>query len=274
MSVTPIPSSELQTFIHPTAFVEPSATIAEGAKIGAFCYVGHNVSIGKGTELKAHAVIEENTSIGEYCQIHSYSVIGGAPQSVHYNGEPTTVRIGNHNIIREFVTINRGTAQDRGETVVGDHCFIMATCHIAHDCVVGNYVRFANGVTIGGHVQIDDYAILSGLSAAHQFVRIGKYAMLGAGVYIKHDIIPYGIVSRPEDHISGINIIGLKRNGFTDKEILHIRKAYNALFDKSEKLFAERIEDVKNNFGSDEVIKLILSFIEDDRKRPISQPND
>lgn len=260
------------TNIHPSAVIHSSAQIAEGVDVGPYCVIGENVVIGEGTTLKAHVVIESHTIIGKHCVIHPYAVIGNAPQSTSYKGEPTKTRVGDHTVIREHVTINRGTAQFRGETVVGNHCFIMTSAHIAHDCIVGDYVQFANNATIGGHVEVGDYAILGGLCAVHQFVRIGSHAMIGGMCGVKYDVIPYGFLSEEDTKLSGLNLIGLKRRGFSSKDVQLLRKAYNELFENQERPFSERLASVKATYTGTPVVDQLLAFIDVDAERAICMP--
>ncbi len=260
--------------IHPTAIISSSATLGEGVKVGPYCYVGDNVHIGAHTLLKAHVVVEANTVIGENCMIHPYAVIGNDPQSVNYKGEPTKTCIGHHTIIREYVTINRGTIQGRGKTCVGNHCYLMTSSHIAHDSCVGDYVQFANCATIGGHVVVGDYAILGGLSAVHQFVRIGSYAMISGMAGVKYDVIPYGLVSAKDTKLSGLNLIGLKRRGFSSEDIQCIRRVYTELFERREKPFIERLNDVKKFYKDSKAVDQLLAFIEENAERSLCFPSE
>lgn len=259
------------TEIHPTAVVHTTASLGENVKIGPYTIIGENVSIGEGTVIASHAVIDSYTTIGSHCQIFSHTVIGGAPQSIHYKGEPTKTRIGDHTIIREHATINRGTVQGRGETVVGSHCYLMTACHVAHDCIIGDHVQFANNATVGGHVEVGDYAILGGLCAVHQFVRIGHHAMIGGMAGVKHDVIPYGMVSEDDTKLGGLNLIGLKRRGFSSEDIQALRKAYTLLFEAKDKPFSERLADIKNDFGHSAGVAAMIQFIENHGERPLCQ---
>lgn len=267
-STTPCSTTAL---IHAAAIIDPSALIEKGVTIGPYCVIGADVRIGEGTTLHSHVVIEPHTTLGEHCRVHSYAVLGDAPQSVHYKGEPTKTRIGDHTTIREHVTINRGTVQGRGETVVGKHCYLMTACHIAHDSIVGDYVQFANNATIGGHVVVGDYAILGGLCAVHQFVRIGHHAMISGMAGVKHNVIPYGMVSEDDTKLSGLNLVGLKRRGFSSDEIQTLRKAYTLLFEGKDKPFSERLMEIKQDFGDSPVVSGMISFIESNADRPLCQ---
>ncbi len=269
--MTSHPLQQASMDIHPTAVIHSSASLGENVKIGPYCYIAENVSIGEATVIASHVVIESNTTIGSHCQIFSQAVIGGAPQSLHYKGEPTATRIGNHTVIREHATINRGTIQGRSETVVGNHCYLMTACHVAHDCIIGDFVQFANNATVGGHVEVGDYAILGGLCAVHQFVRIGHHAMIGGMAGVKHDVIPYGMVSEDDTKLSGLNLIGLKRRGFSTEDIQALRKAYTLLFEAKDKPFSERLADIKNDFGHSVGVAAMIQFIENHGERPLCQ---
>uniref|UniRef100_A0A831U0R1 Acyl-[acyl-carrier-protein]--UDP-N-acetylglucosamine O-acyltransferase n=1 Tax=Geobacter metallireducens TaxID=28232 RepID=A0A831U0R1_GEOME len=216
--------------IHPTAIVHPGAQVAEGVEIGPYAIIGEHVTVGRGTRIGAHSVIDGWTSIGEECRIFHMASVGGVPQDLKYKGEETWLRIGNRNIIREFTTLQPGTVTGIGETVIGDHNLFMAYCHVAHDCVVGNRVIMANGSTLAGHVVVEDFAILGGLSAVHQFVRIGESAMLSGGAMVVQDVLPYTIASGNRATSAGLNTVGLRRRGFSPEVISGIKKAYRLIF--------------------------------------------
>lgn len=216
--------------IHPTAIVHPAAQVAEGVEIGPYAIVGEHVSVGRGTRIGAHSVIDGWTSIGEECQVFHMASVGGIPQDLKYKGEETWLRIGNRNIIREFTTLQPGTVTGIGETVIGDNNLFMAYCHVAHDCIVGNRVIMANGSTLAGHVVVEDFAILGGLSAVHQFVRVGESAMLSGGAMVVQDVLPYTIASGNRATSAGLNTVGLKRRGFSPEAITGIKKAYRLIF--------------------------------------------
>lgn len=258
--------------IHPTAVVHSTAVVHPSCVIGPYCVVESHVILHENVRLKAHVFIGDHTEIGEGCEIHPYAVIGNDPQSVAYRGEPTKTIIGKKTIIREYVTINRGTVSGGGETRVGDGCFIMTSAHIAHDSRVGNYVQFANCATIGGHVEVGDYAILGGLCAVHQFVRIGSYAMIGGMAGVKHDVIPYGLVSADDTKLSGLNLIGLKKRGFATKDIQELRRVYNELFEKNDMPFAERLKRVQEQPVASDAVAFLLQFIQNEGDRTLCFP--
>jgi UDP-N-acetylglucosamine acyltransferase len=216
--------------VHPTAIVHPQAKIATGVKIGPYSVVGENVGIGHGTVIDSHVVIEGWTEIGEKCHLFPFVSVGAAPQHTRYAGEPTKVRIGNENVIREFVTIHRGTVGGRGETVLGQGNFIMAYSHIAHDCQVGNRVTMANSSTLGGHIEVEDFAIVGGLVAVHQFVRIGCYAIVGGASGVPQDIPPYTVAAGNRARLFGLNYVGLRRHKFPGSTIAALKQAYRILF--------------------------------------------
>jgi UDP-N-acetylglucosamine acyltransferase len=216
--------------IHPTALVDPAARLAADVRIGAWSIVGPSVAIGAGTTVAEHVVIRGRTQIGARNRIFQFNSIGEEPQDKKYGGEPTALVIGDGNTIREFCTLNTGTAQDRGVTTVGDNNWIMAYVHIAHDCDVGSDTVLANGVTLAGHVSIGNHAILGGFTAVHQFCRIGAHCMLGGGSIVLQDVPPYVIANGNSAQPHGVNTEGLKRRGFSAEAIAAIRRAYKTLY--------------------------------------------
>jgi UDP-N-acetylglucosamine acyltransferase len=216
--------------IHPTAIVHPQAKIGPGVKIGAYSLVGENVQIGKDTVLGPHVVVEGWTQIGERCHLFPFVSVGAAPQAVRYRGEPTLLTIGHDNVIREFVTINRGTAEGGGETKVGSGNLIMAYSHIAHDCQIGNRVILANSSTLAGHILVEDFAIVGGLVAIHQFVRVGCYAIIGGASAVPQDVPPYMVAAGNRARLFGLNNIGLKRHNFSESTMAALKQTYRILF--------------------------------------------
>lgn len=251
--------------IDPTARVAPGAVIADGVEIGAYATIESNVTIGPGTKVGPYCMIQGPTAIGAGCDITGYASIGTPPQDHSYKGEDTRLVIGDHNTIREFVTINRGTTKDKGVTTIGDHNLIMAYCHVAHDCVVGNHVVMGNLATLAGHVEIHDYAIVGGLSAVHQFTRIGERCIIGGGSMVSLDIIPYAKASGDRAKLFGVNTIGLKRGGFSTEQIRTIEKAYRILL-KQGLLLKEAVCVIEQEFPDDKVILPILSFLKTSRR--------
>ena len=216
--------------IHPSADVRPKADIDSSVEIGPYAIIRENVTIGAGTVIGPHAVIEPFVTIGPNCQIFQFAAIGAIPQSLKFKGEKTYVKIGRETIVREFATIHRGTGFGGGITEVGEKCFIMAYAHIAHDCRLGREVVLANNATLGGHITIGDHATLGGLVAIHQFVHVGDYAFIGGLSGVPKDVPPYVIAAGPRIKLHGLNIVGLKRHGFSDNAISLLKKTYRLIF--------------------------------------------
>jgi UDP-N-acetylglucosamine acyltransferase len=216
--------------IHPTAIVSAKAKIAKEVAIGPFSVIGDHVIIGEGTQIMPHVVIDPYVEIGANCRIFQYAAIGAAPQALKFNNEETWVKIGSGCIIREFVTIHRGTAEGGGLTQVGDGCLLMAYTHVAHDCKVGRSVVMSNNATLAGHIHIGDHASIGGLVAIHQFVRVGEYAFVGGKSAVVKDIPPYVLAAGDRATLHGLNQIGLKRHGFSDATISQLKKAYRIIF--------------------------------------------
>ncbi len=249
--------------IHATAIVHPDAVIAEGVEIGPYAVIGAHVRIGKGTKVGPHTVIDGWTEIGEENTIFHMASVGAVPQDLKYRGERTWLRIGNGNTIREFASLHLGTVTGDGETTVGDDNLIMAYSHVAHDCHIGNGVVMANAATLAGHVVIEDYAILGGLCAILQFTRVGAHVMIGGATSVTMDIPPYTIVTgdRREARLRGLNLIGLKRRGFSDETISGLKKAYKILSLSGLKL-AEAVERIKSDVPTSPEVERFVSFIE------------
>ncbi|MEF3167905.1 MAG: acyl-ACP--UDP-N-acetylglucosamine O-acyltransferase [Deltaproteobacteria bacterium] len=216
--------------IHETAIVSPSAALEKGVGIGPFSVIGPHVTIGKNAKIGPHVVIEGNTRIGDGVTVAQFASIGAPPQDLKYGGEPTRVEIGHRTVIREFVTVHRGTEKGGGITKVGSDCLIMAYCHIAHDCRVGDHVIMANGATLGGHVQVGDHVVIGGLSAVHQYCRIGPYAFLGGMSGVNKDIPPFTKYWGNRGKLYGLNLVGLRRNQFSREAIDALSKAYKEIF--------------------------------------------
>ena len=259
--------------IHPMAVVDPLAELGEGLCIGPFCVVGPEVVLGAGVRLHSHVVVDGRTKIGEGSEIFPFASIGTAPQDLKYAGEPSQLIIGARNRIREYVTMNPGTEGGGMVTRIGDDCLFMMSSHVAHDCQVGDQVIMANNATLGGHVTVGSHAILGGLSAVHQFVRIGTHAIIGGMSGVEHDVIPYGSVKGDRASLAGLNIIGMRRRGFTRDQIDTLRHVYKTLF--AEKgTFQERIDAVVKSESDEKAVKEIVDFIRKDSSRAICQPRD
>ncbi len=216
--------------IHPTAIIDPKAEIGEGVEIGPYVVVEKGVSIGEGTRIRPHVFIGEGTQIGKNCQIFQFSSIGEAPQAFAYKGEKTLLIIGDNNVIREYVTLNRATVAGGGKTVIGNNNYIMAYSHVAHDCHIGNQVIMANGATLAGHITIEDYATVGGHSAVHQFCRIGTHAFISGLTGVSQDIPPYMLAAGDRAKLYGLNSVGLKRHRFSVEAIKGLKKAYRIIF--------------------------------------------
>ena len=218
------------SLIHPTAIIDPKAELDSSVKVGAYTIIGPNVQIGAGSEIGPHAVIEGHTTIGENNRIFQFASLGAIPQDKKYRGEPTRLIIGNGNTIREFTTFNLGTVTGIGETRIGDDNWIMAYCHLAHDCVIGSHTIFANNASLAGHVTIGDYVILGGYTVVFQFCQIGNYAMTAFAAGVHKDVPPYFMAAGYRAEPAGINSEGMRRNGFTPEQITNVKNAYKALY--------------------------------------------
>lgn len=257
--------------IHPTAVVADGAIVDPSAEIGPYCVIGAQVTIGPRVKLHSHVAVAGITSIGADTQVFPFASLGHPPQDLKYRGEASRLEIGERNQIREHVTMNPGTEGGGMLTKVGNDCLFMMASHVAHDCVIGDNVILVNNATLGGHVTIGDYAIMGGLSAAHQFVRIGRHAMIGGMTGVETDIIPYATVTGNRAHLSGLNLVGLKRRGY-DRDAIHgLRNAYRLLF-APEGTMAERLEEVGEQFKGQELVMEIVDFIRADSSRSICQP--
>lgn len=232
--------------IHPQALVDAGAELAPDVEVGPFSIIGPGVQIDSGTVIGPHVVIRGPTTIGKHNRIFQFASVGEDPQDKKYRGEPTQLEIGHRNVIREFVTLHRGTAQDRGVTSIGHDNLLMAYTHVAHDCIVGNGCIMANAASLAGHVHLSDYAILGGFSLVHQFCKIGKYSFAAMGSVISRDIPPYVMVGGSPTEPHGINGVGLERRGFSSDSIREIRRAYKIIY--------------KNNYKLDEAIALLTDM--------------
>ncbi len=251
--------------IHPTAIVHPRASIGSGVKVGAYSLIGENVRIGNGTVIESHVVVEGWSEIGERCHLFPFVSIGAPPQHLRYRGEPTRVVIGNDNMIREFVTINRATAEGGGETVLGQGNFIMAYSHIAHDCRVGNQVIMANASTLAGHIEVEDFAIVGGLVAIHQFVRVGCYAIIGGTSAVPKDVPPYMCASGNRAQLFGLNAVGLRRHHFPETTISALKQAYRIIF-RSHITLTKAIEKVPAEVPDLPEIRHLLDFLKSSKR--------
>jgi UDP-N-acetylglucosamine acyltransferase len=259
--------------IHATALVDPGAKLGPNVEVGPFSIVGPHVELGEGVMVHSHAVIAGRTTLGAGCKVFPFVSLGESPQDIKYKDEPTGLSIGPNTLIREHVTIHRGTKNGHMMTRVGANCFIMIGAHVAHDCEIGESVTLVNGVTLGGHVAVGEGAIIGGLSAVHQFVRIGAYSFVGGMSGVAADLIPYGMAIGNRANLNGLNIVGLKRKGSPREQIHELRQAYRMLF-ASEGTLKERLEDVEHMFSKNPLVKQIIDFIKSNSDRSFCVPNN
>ena len=256
--------------IHPSAVIEEGAQIADGCTIGPFCHIGPEVVREKGVTLKSHVVVTGDTVIGEDTLIHSFAVIGEIPQDKKFDGEKTKLVVGKRNRIREHVTMNAGTAGGGGVTKIGDDGLFMAGCHVAHDCIIGNNVILVNNSAVAGHCIIEDDVIVGGLCGVHQFVRIGRGAIIGAVTMVTNDVIPYGLVQAQRGKLDGLNLVGLKRRGVSRSDITALRAAFQMLA-QGEGAFQERAKRLSDETTS-EYVKEINDFVLGETDRQFLTP--
>lgn len=259
--------------IHPSALVDPKAELGEDVEIGPFCIVGPTVKIGARTRLVANVFVEQWTTIGEDNIIYPFATIGTPPQDVSYKGEETHVEIGDRNVIREHVSMQRGTVRGRSKTTIGSNGYFMAQTHVAHDSIVADNVIMAQGATLGGHVRVAEHVILGGLAAVHQYCRIGRHAFIGGLSAVVADVIPYGSAFGVHAHLAGLNVIGMKRRNFSREMIHDLRAAYRLLF-AEEGTFQERLEDAAEIYAERPEVMEILDFIRAEGSRPLCMPRD
>lgn len=257
--------------IDPLASVDPGATLGEGVQIGPYCIVGPNVTLGPRVRLISHVSVTGRVQIGEDCVVYPFAALGHPPQDFKYSGEDTRLVIGARNVIREQVTMHPGTAVGRGETRIGDDGYYMVGAHVAHDCVVGNRVVLANNATLGGYVTVGDHVIFGGLSAVHQYGRIGRHAFVGGLAAVVTDVIPFGMAHGNHAHLTGLNLVGLKRRGFTRETIRDLRAAYRMMF-AAEGTFQERLADVAALFPDTPEVQEVVAFIQADANRALCMP--
>ena len=255
--------------IHSTAIIDSKAKISENVHIGPYCVIGPNVEINENTEIQSHVNISGHTKIGKGNKIYPFVSIND-PQDLKYNGEPTNLVIGDNNKIREYVTINPGTVGGGGKTIIGNNCLFMVSSHVAHDCQLGNNIIIANNVAIAGHAIIDDHVIIGGNSAVQQFTRIGKMAMIGGMTGVLHDVIPYGLSTGNRNSLQGLNLIGLRRSKFENKDILGLSEAYKEIF--ATKNLTENLGKLNGSFKDNPLVKDVIEFITKDKKRSICTP--
>lgn len=257
--------------VHATAVVDSKATIADTTRIGPYCVVGPHAVVSENVDLRSHVVVDGHTTVGKGTVVHPFASLGLPPQHANFKGEPSRLIIGEDNTIREHVTMHPGTENGRMETIVGDNCLFMVGSHVAHDCRVANDVILTNNVALGGHVVVDEFAIIGGLSGIHQYVRVGKHSMIGGCSAVESDVIPYGSVKGNRARLAGLNIIGLRRRGFSRDDIRSLRTAYGLLFSQGGNM-AERLSEVADLFSDHPGVMDIVDFIRADSSRAICQP--
>jgi len=258
--------------IHKTSLIDKKAKISTNVKIGPYSIIGPNVVIGENVEIHSHVNISGNTKIGAETKIYPFASIGTDPQDLKFKGEENNLIIGKKNTIREYVTINPGTEGGGRSTTIGDNCLFMISSHVAHDCIVGNNVVVANNVPLGGHAIIEDGVIIGGNSAVQQFTRIGRLAMIGGMTGVLNDVIPFGLSFGNRNYLKGLNLIGLRRSKYENKEIIELNDAYKKIF--SEGNLHENVNKINGEYKENNLIKEVTNFILKDKKRPICSPLD
>jgi UDP-N-acetylglucosamine acyltransferase len=251
--------------IHPTAAVARGAELGPGVRVEAYAVVGPHVRVGRDTWIGPHAVVTGRTTVGAGCRIFQFASVGAAPQDLKYAGEPSTLEMGDGNIVREFVSINPGTVAGGMITRIGNRCLFMVSSHVAHDCQVGNHAILANGAALGGHVQMDDHAILGGLAGVHQFVRIGESALCAAGAMVSMDVPPFCTVAGDRARLHGLNLVGLRRRGFRPDTLRALKRAYRTLFQTGGSR-REALARTRTAFGEVPEVARLLNFVADSRR--------
>lgn len=259
------------TEIHPTAIVDPKAELGSGVRIGPYCIVGADVKLGDNVVLHSHVVIAGRTTIGPRNEIYPFASLGQPPQDLKYRGEPSTLEIGSDNMIREYVTMNTGTEGGGMVTRVGSNCTILASAHVGHDCQIGDHVIMSNTTLLAGHCKVGEFVIFGGGSAVHQFVRVGKHAFIGGASAVESDIIPFGLVVGNRAYLMGLNLVGLKRRGFTREQMSSMREAYGQIF-APEGALRDRVAGVKERFAGNPEVMDMVNFILADADRPLCMP--
>lgn len=258
--------------IHSLAYVHPEANIGDNVTIEPFAYIAKNVIIEEGCWISAHTSILDGAQLAKNCKIFNGAVISAIPQDLKFEGEKSFVKIGSNTTVREYATINRGTKQGP-DTIIGEHCLIMAYAHIAHDCILGNHVILANAVTLAGHVQIEDWAIVGGLSAVHQFVKLGAHSLISGGSKVRKDVPPFTKAANEPLAYAGINSVGLRRRGYNDGQIENIHSIYRLLYQKGLNI-SQAVHQIQSEFVSSPETDLILTFIENSERGIIKKATD
>ena len=258
--------------IHHTAIVDKNSRISKNVEIGPYCIIGSKVEIGRNSKLHSHVYINGNTKIGKNNEIFPFVSIGTDPQDLKYKGEKNSITIGDNNKFREYVNINPGTSQGGTITKIGNNNLLMVYCHVAHDCNLGNNIVLANNVQVGGHVKIEDNAIVGGSCAIHQFSRIGYLSMVGGMTGVLSDVIPFGLSLGNRNNLVGLNLIGLRRAKILNEDIKILQKFFNVVF--SDRNFRSNVENLDKDLKENKYVKIIIEFINSDKKRPISLPEN
>lgn len=254
-----------ESLIHPTAVIEPGAEIGANSQIGPYAVIGANVKIGDDNKIGAHVVVEGHTTIGNNNQIFPFTAIGGEPQSISYKGEPTETRIGDNNVFRENITVNRGTMDDEGVTSIGNNNLFMAYVHIAHDCRLGSDLLFSNNASLAGHVKVADYVVLAGYTLVHQFCRIGTHSFCGVNTFCIQDVPPFMLVAGNKAITHGINIRGLRRRGFSKEELAELKRAYKLIY-RSGHTMQAALEELKAKEWTTPHVAALADFISDSKR--------
>ena len=257
--------------IHNSSVISKKAKVSNKTKIGPFCYVGPDVELADNVELVSNVHVEGKTTIGDGTKIFPFASIGTQPQDLKFKGEKTTLEIGKNNIIREYVTVNPGTAGGGSKTKIGDNCLFMISSHVAHDCIIGNNVIIANNVPLGGHVTIEDSVVIGGNSAVQQFTRIGRLAMIGGMTGVLKDVIPFGLSIGNRNYLQGLNLIGLRRQKYENRKIMGLDKALKDIF--ASKNLHKNLSRINGEYKDNELVIEVIKFIEKDKKRPICSPH-
>ena len=258
--------------IHHTAIVDKNSRISKNVEIGPYCIIGSKVEIGRDSKLHSHVYINGNTKIGKNNEIFPFVSIGTDPQDLKYKGEKNSITIGDNNKFREYVNINPGTSQGGTITKIGNNNLLMVYCHVAHDCNLGNNIVLANNVQVGGHVKIEDNAIVGGSCAIHQFSRIGYLSMVGGMTGVLSDVIPFGLSLGNRNNLVGLNLIGLRRAKILNEDIKILQKFFDVVF--SDRNFRSNVENLDKDLKENKYVKIIIEFINSDKKRPISLPEN
>lgn len=258
--------------VHPSAYVEDGAELASGVKVGPFCHVGADVKLHENVELMSHVNVIGHTTLGAGTKVFPNAVLGSDAQNTAYKGEETTLVVGKNVVVREGVTMNRGTGNARGTTIVGDNCMFLAYSHVAHDSILGEHVTFANNVMIGGHCTIGDRVIVGGGAGIHQFCTVGHHAFIGGVSAVVNDVIPYGMVVGSRAFLAGLNLVGMKRGGMARDEINAVRGAYKKLFAENSGTLRENAAELMAEYSNSEAVKDMLGFILADSKRKFITP--